>query len=270
MIPKIIHYCWLSNDPMPTNIQECIHSWKTHLPNWEIKLWNTHNFDITSVPYVEEAFKAKKWAFAADYIRVYALYTEGGVYLDSDVFVRKNMDFVLMNRAFSAVEFSPIHAESIYQCNRVDSSGNKKDPLDKIHGIQIQAAILGSEKGHPFFKDCLDYYNSASFKVGSDGIPKEQDISPIIMAGIAEKYGFKYLDVEQNLDEGFKLYPSSVFSPEIWLATKDSVAVHCCSASWRHTKKPIERAFFNFKIYIKRALKSIGFWQDNGLKALRP
>lgn len=270
MIPKIIHYCWLSNDPIPTNLQECIHSWKTHLPDWEIKLWNTHNFDISSVPYAREAFKARKWAFAADYIRVYALYTEGGVYLDSDVYVRKNMDFVLGNRAFSAIEYSPIYAEGVYQSKRVDSAGNKKDPLDKIHGIQIQAAILGAEKGHPFFKDCLDYYDSATFKVGSDGIPEECDISPIIMAGIAEKYGFKYLDLEQDLEEGFKLYPSKIFSSEVWLATKESVAVHCCSASWRHTNNSWERQVFNLKIYIKRILIRLGLWKDESLKALRP
>ena len=30
---------------------------------------------------------AKKYAFAADYVRLYALYTEGGIYLDTDVLV---------------------------------------------------------------------------------------------------------------------------------------------------------------------------------------
>ena len=269
MIPKTIHYCWISHNPIPTDLQECIDSWGIHMPDWRLKLWDTNTFDIHSVPFVEQAFNARKWAFAADYIRMYALYTEGGVYLDSDVFVRKNMDFVLQNRAFSAVEFFPQYAEEVYRSGRVDSAGNKTDPADKIHGIQIQAAILGAEKGHPFFKDCLDYYNAATFKTEADGIPEEREISPIVLAGIAEKYGFKYLDTEQQLAEGFRLYPSSLFTPQPWMMKKEAVAVHCCSASWRKTQNPFERAVFNGKIYLKRLLKCLGLWREKGIDSMR-
>ena len=107
MIPKIIHYCWLSNDPMPAELKRCIKSWKKKLPDYKIKKWDTHNFDVYSIPFVAEACKMRKWAFACDYIRVYALYTEGGIYMDSDVFVRDSLDFCLVNRAFSAVECYP-------------------------------------------------------------------------------------------------------------------------------------------------------------------
>ena len=91
MIPKIIHYCWLSGEPFPKKIKKCIDSWKKKLPNYEIRCWNMDNFDIHSVRFVEEACSVKKWAFAADYIRLYALYTEGGIYLDCDVFVKKKL-----------------------------------------------------------------------------------------------------------------------------------------------------------------------------------
>ena len=93
MIPKIIHFCWLSNDPYPKEIRQCMDSWKKVMPDYEIKLWNMETFDVSSAPvYVQEAVKARKWAFAADYIRMYALYTEGGIYLDSDVKILKRFD----------------------------------------------------------------------------------------------------------------------------------------------------------------------------------
>jgi len=269
MIPKVIHYCWLSNDPIPTDLQECINSWSKHMPDWSIKLWDTKTFDVHSVPFVEQAYNARKWAFAADYIRIYALYTEGGVYLDSDVFVRKNMDFVLDNRAFSAVEYFPQLAEKIYQDGLVDADGQKTDPAARIHGIQIQAAILGAEKGHPFFKEALDYYNQATFTIGPDGIPEEREISPIVLAGIAEKYGFRYLDREQQLSEGFKLYSSELFTPQPWLMKKNAVAVHCCRASWRHTQRPLERFVANLKVYVKRALRALGLWKEKGIESIR-
>ncbi len=239
------------------------------MTDWNVKLWNTQTFDVHSVPFVEAAYKARKWAFAADYIRIYALYTEGGVYLDSDVFVRKNMDFVLNNRAFSAVEYFPHLAEEVYRQGRVDAEGRKTDPADHIHGIQVQAAILGAEKGHPFFKDALDYYNAATFTTGEDGVPEEKEISPIILAGIAEKYGFRYLDQEQLLDEGFRLYPSVLFTPQPYLMKREAVAVHCCSASWRHSNSFFKNRIENLKIYVKRVLKQMHLWEEKGITPIR-
>ena len=63
MISKVIHYCWLSNDPYPDKIQKCMDTWKKVLPDYEIKLWNTENFDMSKAPvYVREAFEQRKWA----------------------------------------------------------------------------------------------------------------------------------------------------------------------------------------------------------------
>ena len=73
MIPKVIHYCWLSTDPMPAQLVECINSWKKTLSDYTIKLWNTSNFDIHCCKWVEDAYNQRKWAFACDYIRVYLL-----------------------------------------------------------------------------------------------------------------------------------------------------------------------------------------------------
>ena len=80
MIPKIIHYCWLSNDPIPSNIQHYMDSWKKYLPDYEFIHWNFDKFDKSSSRWVSEAFDNKKYAFAADYIRLNALYHYGGIY----------------------------------------------------------------------------------------------------------------------------------------------------------------------------------------------
>ena len=92
MITRIVHYCWLSGDPYPESIQRCIDSWKRILPDYELVLWDTKRFDLSSSVWVKQAFESKKYAFAADYIRMYALYHFGGIYLDSDVEVLKPFD----------------------------------------------------------------------------------------------------------------------------------------------------------------------------------
>ena len=85
MIPKIIHWCWLSGDPYPPKIQACLDTWKKVLPDYEIILWDTNRFDVNSTPWTKQAFEVKKYPFVADYIRLYAIYNYGGIYLDSDV-----------------------------------------------------------------------------------------------------------------------------------------------------------------------------------------
>jgi mannosyltransferase OCH1-like enzyme len=79
MIPKIIHYCWLSNDPLPKDIQEYIDSWKEKLPEYQIMKWDFSIFDKSSSKWVEQAFDEKKYAFASDFIRLYAVYNYGGI-----------------------------------------------------------------------------------------------------------------------------------------------------------------------------------------------
>ena len=95
MISKVIHLCWLSGDPYPEKIKKCIDSWKRVLSDYEIILWDTKRFDLDSSIWVKQAFEAKKYAFAADYIRFYALYHYGGIYMDSDVEVLKSFDDLL-------------------------------------------------------------------------------------------------------------------------------------------------------------------------------
>ena len=105
MIPKIIHLCWLSGDPYPEKIQKCLASWKKHLPDYEIMLWDTNRFDVNSTAWTKEAFEAHKYAFVADYIRFYAVYHYGGIYLDSDVEVLKSFDDLLDKPYFVGEEF---------------------------------------------------------------------------------------------------------------------------------------------------------------------
>ena len=85
MIPKIIHYCWFGGNPLPVSAKKCIASWRKFLPDYEIKEWNESNFDVNSIPYTAEAYKAKKYAFVSDYARFYILYKYGGLYFDTDV-----------------------------------------------------------------------------------------------------------------------------------------------------------------------------------------
>lgn len=138
MIPKIIHYCWLSGDPFPSDIEKCLDTWKKVMPDYEIWLWDTKRFDITSTKWTQQAFQSRKYAFAADYIRLYALYNYGGIYLDSDVYVYKS--------------FNPLlHLPYFIGCDQIRA---------------FEAAVIGCNKGCQWIKDILDSYEGRQFIKG--------------------------------------------------------------------------------------------------------
>lgn len=196
MIPKKIHYCWLSGDPMPRKIRKCIDTWRCVMPDYELKLWDMQTFDITSVPFVEEACRKRKWAFAADYIRMYALYKEGGIYLDSDVKVTKRFDDLLDFSFMSSLEYHPTQADKDGAWDMIDADGRRiKDGF--VSGIMIQAAVMGAEAGCPFLKDVLDWYDTQRF-INPDGSLAIKVVSPMIYARLAEKYGFIYKDIDHK------------------------------------------------------------------------
>ena len=245
MIPKKIHYCWLSGDPFPEKIRQCMESWKRVMPDYEWKLWDMHSFDVDgSVPYVKEAVAHRKWAFAADYIRMYALYTEGGIYLDSDVRVLKRFDDFLHHSFFSSMEYHPFMVERDHSLDFVDEAGHRKTD-GYISGIEMQAAVMGAEKGCPFCKDVLDWYADKHF-VKPDGTLGLDVIAPQIYARIAEKYGFVYKDVDQKLQGNMMVYRSEIFAGNRREATPASYAIHYCENSW------IKLSFFE---------KAVHYWR---------
>ena len=209
MIPKIIHYCWFSGEKKPRSIQRCIDSWKKVMPDFEIRCWDAHNFDFDSVPFARDAITAKKYAFAADYARLYALYTEGGIYLDSDVEVKKSFESFLSQSFFCGTE-------AYYADNRVH--------------YRMEAAIMGAVKEHPFVAECMDYYKEAKF---TD--PKRLKVMPAIISEIALQYNYQYCNNHQQLDNNITVYPTSLFTNDICPQkenAKQVYAIHHNAGSW--------------------------------------
>lgn len=103
-IPKIIHYCWFGRGDYSDLVIKCMQSWQEHLPDYKIILWNEDNFDVNMNDFVRQAYEQKKYAYVTDYVRLYALYHYGGIYMDSDVEVIKPINEFLHHRAFLGYE----------------------------------------------------------------------------------------------------------------------------------------------------------------------
>lgn len=112
MIPKKIHYCWFGRGEKPKLAEKCIHSWKKYCPDYEIIEWNEDNFDINLNNYTKWCYENKKYAFLSDYVRLWVVYQQGGLYFDTDVELIRNPDFLLEENAFFGFETDGIEASN--------------------------------------------------------------------------------------------------------------------------------------------------------------
>lgn len=104
LIPKVIHYCWFGKNPIPERYKEWMATWKKYCPDYEIVEWNETNYDYKKNEFMYEAYKAGKWGFVPDYARLDIIYNYGGIYLDTDVELVRNLDELLYQKAFAGLQ----------------------------------------------------------------------------------------------------------------------------------------------------------------------
>lgn len=104
VIPPVMHYCWFGGKSIPEQDQAYIDGWRRMCPDYEVICWNEQNFDVNQIAYTKFAYENGKWAFVSDYVRIYVLYHYGGIYLDTDVELLKNLDELRYQYAYMGME----------------------------------------------------------------------------------------------------------------------------------------------------------------------
>lgn len=207
MIPKTIHYCWFGRGEMPELAKKCVASWHKFMPDWEYKLWNEDNFDVNQITYTKEAYEARKFAFVSDYVRLWALCKEGGIYLDTDVLAFKSFDDLLNLKAFVGFE------------------GSKQVPLG--------TCVMASQSDGIWVKEQLEHYQSRHF-VKDDGTLDLTTNVQFITAKMREK-GFKQNGKEQEYKD-LHVFPVEYFCPRQttgeYFRTEHTYCDHLGFGSW--------------------------------------
>jgi len=216
-IPKIIHYCWFGNNPLPESAMKCINSWKKYFPDYEIKEWNETNYNVNIIPFTTEAYNNNKYAFVSDFARFDILYKEGGIYFDTDVEIIKSFNNIL-NNSFLGMEttgrINPGLGCGFYACHKIIS-------------------------------EIIDYYYNLNF---NDFIKNNNTIVDIT-TDILTNNGFIKNNSIQNVSD-ITIYPCDYFNPidydtHYLHITQNTHSIHYGDASWIDKKRK-----FTAKIHI--------------------
>ena len=214
MIPKTIHYCWFGKKRLPDLAIKCIESWQKYLPDYKIVEWNEDNFNHNTNIFTKEAYLSQKFAFVADYVRLLALYSHGGIYMDTDVELIKTLDSFLHYPAFIGYE-------------------------DEAN---LQTGIIGSEKGGVWVKEQLDYYENRHFILPNGSLDMTTNVE--IVSQLMLKQGFTLKDSRQNFKNAIEIFPKDYFCPKSPKTgkikiTSNTYAIHHFAGSWTTTSQRI-------------------------------
>lgn len=232
MIPKKIHYIWLGKNKKDKASQICINSWKAKLDDYEIIEWNEDNLPLHEIAdnnsFFAYCMRYKLWAFMSDYLRLWVLYREGGIYMDTDVQVIKSFNDLLCNPMFLG-----------YEINNYIGTG-----------------IIGAEKSNPFIKELLDFYSERIWKVSYYN-------NPIIFSNVLKErpdLNKHCVILDKNVlspYDSFKNYKTDR------VETDETYTIHWFNANWGMTRKGY--VFLNTKQFtgihkvIEIVRKNIGY-----------
>lgn len=200
-IPKTIHYCWFGKREYPRLAEACMETWKTHMPNWKFVLWNEDNFPEELV-FARKLLNRKLYAFVSDYVRSYAIWKEGGIYLDTDIEVLRPLDALLTTPQFLGCE----------------SEGRYTN------------AVCGGMAGSRFFETCLQemdrHYEKTMTPI----------LSPELCTNILNKNAFHDVRIyPQHVFYPYNPYDKSRYVSQLMYKDikPDTLTIHHWAKTWR-------------------------------------
>jgi hypothetical protein len=212
-IPKIIHYCWFGQKPIPENLQRCIDTWKM-FEGYQVMRWDESNCSFNENEFVRTTYQEKQYGFIGDYYRLKAIFEYGGIYLDTDVKVYRPFDKLLDNQAF----------------------------LNFIFDSSVGTAIIGAKPGNPFIHNLIKMYDATTMQRKASGKLFRWEGNQLHVNGYAtSNYYYTYYILKhypnfklnnqfQDLGD-FVIFPKEYF--EIGTLTGKHYAIHLCAGEWR-------------------------------------
>ncbi|OOE88682.1 mannosyltransferase [Salinivibrio sharmensis] len=201
-----IHAVWLGNKMSPLALA-CVDDWRKQ--GYDVKVWTEKDTEIltwiNNCQFAKECFSRGLYAFVSDYLRLKVLAKHGGLYLDTDVTIRRN-PFDL----FSGYEFG------------VGYEDNEN----------IGTAVIFALPHSTVLKDAITFYEN-------EVLTSPLFMGPKIMTEIVSRHqyksGFEHR-VKLFDKECFYFYDGDGVLPDF---SSKSYLVHWFQHSWKNPKKEV-------------------------------
>lgn len=221
MTPKVLHYCWFGNSPLPQKAVAVITRWRELMPDYQIIQWDESNFDVNECAWTRDAYKAKKWAFVSDYVRFKVVFENGGTYMDIGSELLKSLDPLIQKSGFTARDW---------------------ESLAVSPGL-----VLSAEPYHPLLGEVLDEYRKLAFNDSFEFLLAHTVNN--MFEKVLSRYGYRRGDDHLWEHDGFRVYPSDFFCPKLdfggFKVTSNTYSLHTSSASWMCPGEKFRVGFIN-------------------------
>jgi hypothetical protein len=199
MIPRKLHYVWLGGKALPPAMARLLDGWRALMPTFEVMEWNERNVDMAAHPWRERMYREGRYAFASDHVRLAVLRDHGGIYLDTDVELKKSLEPFLGERCFMGFEYDTF----------------------------LSTAILGGEPGHPLFHALLALYDGREAPVVSNALVTDHFIRQYPELRLNNR--------DQHVGEGIRILPKEYFTLPGW-DRSGNYARHHANNHWKGEK----------------------------------
>lgn len=280
-IPKILHYIWIGPYSKPN--YSFINSWREHMPEYTIMEWTNSNPVLKK--YLEEIIDScggieslndSLMGYVGAILRHLILRDYGGVYMDHDVMILKNLTPLLSGHR---LVLSYQHDPANYQYDIVLPKGTDITNMvqyGKNHlyesSCTMNDCFIATVPQHIFTKNCIEQI------VANHKLPKEQQVpatfwspGPHVMTNIIESFGYPQVRKCIPIDsEDVCVYPMELLHPLRWndrsnigpeeyhrrfrqiIESDKSYAVHY-------------HEHFGASMYMKKQIITFGPWYTNWL-----
>ncbi len=215
--PKTIYYCWFGRGELSATAKKSLASWGRYAPGYRIVRCDEDFFDVESHPWTKAAYEAGKYAYVADYVRFWAIYNFGGVYMD-------------------------LGSELVRDITQLCETWSPFSAIEELSRTATTGLIVASPRHNPVIAEALAAYDSMTFS-SEPGFLQAHTVNEVFTKPLEDR-GFVRKDVLQEVGE-WTLFPSSAFNPVYGFGgfhvKKDTYSVHHYSGSWVEPKFKTKR-----------------------------
>lgn len=205
-----IYYVWVGDKAMPDNCKKYLDTWSKIKDADIIQIGNECEEISLQSPFLRKAFHEENWCNVSNYMRAYAMYNWGGVYMDTDVEVVRDSD------VWTSMEVNFAQEMECWLNSHL---------------------MIAHNPGHIIFKHMIDKMDSFDYPADTY---IEIETGPRLITRAMQWYGYEMKDIDKPVKhKDIIIHPEVVFSPHRWNkkynpkeVKNETLAVHHFTKLW--------------------------------------